>query len=133
MTPPLLGTIHGVGSLGFRWSCADNFGILARGANTTNIHLERFIAGVKRTGLDVHDMSFASGSADVHSQLVLRWNGQTDSTSSISRADGLFAPSHHRPGDGGHQWSRVLLGAHQVRAAVLFGFRGAKVNRAQGT
>ena len=64
-TPPLLGGEHCTGSLGFRWSNADIFGSLARGANCTNVHLERLIAGVKRVGLDVHDISGASGSADV--------------------------------------------------------------------
>ena len=64
-TPPLLGSKQGMGSLGFRLSYADNFGVLARGANCTNAHLARLIAGVKKAGLDVHDMSLPSGSADV--------------------------------------------------------------------
>ena len=39
-TPPLLGSKHGLGSAGFRWSYADNFWVvLARGANCTNVHL----------------------------------------------------------------------------------------------
>ena len=45
--------------------CADNFGVLARGENCTNIHLARLIAGVQKASLDVHDTSPASGSADV--------------------------------------------------------------------
>ena len=57
--------MHGMRSLGFHWSCADNLGVLARGANNNNVHLARLIAGVKRAGLDVHDTSHASGSADV--------------------------------------------------------------------
>ena len=64
-TPPLLGSEHGMGLLGFRWSIADNFGVLARGANCTNVHLARLIAGVQKACLDVHDTSLASGSADV--------------------------------------------------------------------
>ena len=57
-TPPLHGggTWHGVA-----WSYADNFWVLARGANRTNIHLARLIAGVKKASLDVHDISLASG------------------------------------------------------------------------
>ena len=54
-----------MGSLGFRWSYADNLGVLARGADCTNVHLARLIAGVRRAGLDVHDISLASGSSDV--------------------------------------------------------------------
>ena len=52
-TPPLLGSKHGMGSDGFRWSYADNFGILALGANCTDIHLAHNIAGVQKAGLDV--------------------------------------------------------------------------------
>ena len=65
VTTPLLGSKHGLRSEGFHWSCADNFGVLARGANCTNVHLARLIAGVQRAGLDVHDVAHASGSADV--------------------------------------------------------------------
>ena len=54
-TPPLLGGKHGMGSPGFRWSFADNLRVLARGANCTHVHLARLIAGVQKTGLDVHD------------------------------------------------------------------------------
>ena len=46
-TPPLLGSKHDMGSLGFCWSSADNFGVLARGANCTDVHLARLIAGVE--------------------------------------------------------------------------------------
>ena len=44
-----------------RWSYADNFGVLARGENCINDHLARLIAGVQKAGLDVHDISLASG------------------------------------------------------------------------
>ena len=54
-----------MGSESFRWSYADNFGVLARGANCTNVHLARLMAGVQKAGLDVHDISLASGSAGV--------------------------------------------------------------------
>ena len=56
---------HGLGSLGFRWSYADNFGGLVRGANCTNFHLARLIAGVQKARLDIHDISLARRSADV--------------------------------------------------------------------
>ena len=69
-TPPLLGSLRGMGSLGFRWSYADNLGGLARGANTTDVHLARLSPGVKRSGLDVHNKSLASGSGDVLSYEV---------------------------------------------------------------
>ena len=45
-TPLLLGSRQGVGSLDFRWSFADNFWVLARGVNCTNVHLARLIAVV---------------------------------------------------------------------------------------
>ena len=108
---------HVMGSLGFRWSLLSFLVVLARGANCTNVHLARLIPGVKKASLDVHDISLASGSADVLGfgvcQLVLHWNGQTNGTYSSSRADGLFAPSHERSGDGARQWFRVFLGAQR--------------------
>ena len=39
--------------------------VLARGANCTDVHLARLVAGVQKAGLDVHDICLASGSADV--------------------------------------------------------------------
>ena len=38
------------------------FGRLALGENCTDVHLARLIAGVQKAGLDVHDVSPASGS-----------------------------------------------------------------------
>ena len=64
-TPPLLGGEHGMGSLGFRWSYADNFWVRTRGSNCTNVHLARLMARVKKAGLDVHDIFLASRCADV--------------------------------------------------------------------
>ena len=46
-------------------SFADILGVLARGANCTNVHLARPIAGVQKACLGLHDTSFPSGSADV--------------------------------------------------------------------
>ena len=54
-----------MGSVGVPWSCADNFGVLARGADFTNVHLACLIAGVQKAGLDVHDVSLTSGSGDL--------------------------------------------------------------------
>ena len=118
-TPPLLGSMHGMGSLGFRWSYADNFGILVYNRNNTNVRLANLIEGVQKAGLDVHDISLSSGSADVlgcevvSGQRVLQWNGQTDITYSFSRTDGLFASSHQWASGGARLWSRVFLGAQQ--------------------
>ena len=54
-----------MGSLGFRWSYADNFGVLTRGENCTDAHTARLNAEVKKAGLHVHCISLACGSADV--------------------------------------------------------------------
>ena len=59
------------------------------GANNTNVHIARLIAGVQRAVLDVHDLSIASGSANVFvrsvcSQRLLQWNWQADITDSQS-------------------------------------------------
>ena len=40
-------------------------GVLARGTACSNVHLARLVASVQKAGLDVHDISLASGSADV--------------------------------------------------------------------
>ena len=53
---PLLGSKHGMRSAGLRWSYADIFGVLARGASCTNVHLACLIASVQKTVLDVHDI-----------------------------------------------------------------------------
>ena len=57
-TPPL----HCVASAGLVLTI---LGIPARGDNSTDVHLARLVAGVKRAGLDVLDTSLANGSADV--------------------------------------------------------------------
>ena len=62
---PLLGGKRGVGSLGCRWSYADNSWVLARVANCTDDHLARLIAVVKKAGFDVHDISLASGGGNL--------------------------------------------------------------------
>ena len=54
-----------MGSAGFRLSCADNSGVVARGTDCTNVHLARLIAGVQKDGLDDHSIFLASESADV--------------------------------------------------------------------
>ena len=40
-TPPLLSSLYGMGSLVFRRSSADNFGVLARGVKATDVHFAR--------------------------------------------------------------------------------------------
>ena len=59
------GSKHGMESAGFRWYYADNFPVLARGENCSNVHLASFIAGVQKASLDVHDVFLASGFADL--------------------------------------------------------------------
>ena len=46
-------------------------------------------------------------------------SGQTNRTYSRSRADGLSASSHQRPGDGAHQRQRVLFGGKQKCALQM--------------
>ena len=53
----------------------------ARGANCTDVHLARLIAGVQKAGLDVHDISLASGSADVLGYEVTPANAYCSGTS----------------------------------------------------
>ena len=48
-----------------RWSDAHNYGVLDRGIDCTNVHFARLMAGVKGAGLNIHDISQASGSANV--------------------------------------------------------------------
>ena len=62
-TPPLFGSRHCMGSLGFRWSYADNFGVLTRGANATNVHIASLILRGPVSMFTTHP--FTSGRADV--------------------------------------------------------------------
>ena len=50
------------------------FGVLARGAKCTSVHLARLIAGVQRASLDVHDVAPVNGSVDVLGKEVSRAN-----------------------------------------------------------
>ena len=124
-THPLLGSAHGLGSVGFHWSYADNGG-LARGADCTNVHLARLTAGVQRAGLYVHDISLASGSADVLGYEVSLataycsgWGKRMSRIRSVTCA--VFAPSYQRSGAltnrGALNPSRKL----QVRTGVVCG------------
>ena len=65
-----------MGVLGFRWSCADNFWVLARGTDCTDVHFARLIACVQKACLDAHEMSLASGSGDVLGCEVSPANGR---------------------------------------------------------
>ena len=51
-TPPLLGSEHGLGSAGFRWSCADNFGCIGSRRTLHNGH-ESFLALSNRGALSI--------------------------------------------------------------------------------
>ena len=90
---------------GFRWSCANNFGILTRGAYCPNVHLARLIAGVQKASLDVHDISLASGSTDVSRYEVSPAHAHCNETGKRisrmrSRSDCLFSSSHWRSDNG---------------------------------
>ena len=74
--------------------------VLAPGADCTEVHLARLVADLQKADLDVHDMSLMR---------VLSWDGQTDITHSLSRTDGLSAPSHLRSGNGARPQSRVFF------------------------
>ena len=144
-TPPLLASEHGIGSLGFRWSYADNFGVLARGANCTNVHLARLIAEVKRAGLHVHDISLASGCADVlnfevcpasaycRNEMCVFGQSREKSLCVDASAAKRWTSSVVTSLFFGAQQPWCALNPCQVRAGVSFGIRGAMVNRAQGT
>ena len=54
-----------MGSMCFCQDAAGPLGVVASGANCTDVHLARLIAGIQKVGLDVHDITLASGSADV--------------------------------------------------------------------
>ena len=88
----------------FRWSYADNFGVLARGANCTNVHLACLIAGVQKACLDVHDISLASGSAD-----VARFRSVARTVSSRRRTAGRAVElgNGHESFFAGEPWSTV--------------------------
>ena len=137
--PPLLGGKHGMGSLGFRSSYADNFGVLVRGANSANVHLARFIAIVKRDGLDVHEVSHTSEGADALCYEVSPANSFCSGTGKrIARVRSVARTiSSRRRICGramelvdGHESSLALSsrGKLQVRAGVLFEFRRALVD-----
>ena len=91
-TPPLLGSKHGMGSLRFRWLCADNFWVLIRGANNTDVHL-----GCKRRPVSMFTTYLlASGSADVSRYEVSPANAYCCGIGKwispmLSRTDGMFA------------------------------------------
>ena len=115
-TPPLLGCKHGMGSLGFRWY----FGVLTGGANCTNVHLARLIVCVKGDGLDVHDISLASGSADVLSDEVSPANAYCSGTSNVKL---VFVQSRGRSlraaALAAGQWSSSLVMSPSWRSAIV--------------
>ena len=95
-TPPLLGSRHGMGSLGFRWSYADNFWVVARGANLTNVHLARLIAGVEKARHDVHEVSLAGGCADVLGYVVSPANSHCSNEIARTRSVARTVSSRRR-------------------------------------
>ena len=112
-TPPLLGSQHGMGSLCFRASHADNFGLLARDANTC-VYSARLIAGVQRAGLDAHDISFASGS-------VLGYEVSPASAYGCGRANGyhVLARSLRAVALAVGRWSSSMVTNLSWRSAIV--------------
>ena len=88
-----------MGSDGYRWAYAGDFWVLARGADCTDVHLARLIAGVLKAGLDVHDISLASGSADVlgyEVSLAKSYCGETGKRISRIRSGARMVSSRRR-------------------------------------
>ena len=82
-TPPLLGSKHGMGSLGFRWSYADIFGVLARGTSHCSC-----TEGPTRCSRHItcQRKCRCSQLRSVSIQRVLQWNGPTQSHGRSLRA-----------------------------------------------
>ena len=115
--PRLLGSKHGMGSVGFRWSYADILRVLARGANCTNVHLARLIASVQKVGLDVHDISLASGSADVLGYEVFLANASCSGTCKrVSRTRSVARTVSSRRRIGGR--AMELVDGHESFLAI---------------
>ena len=138
----------------FRCSSADNFWRSRSYGEKLHLRSSRTShCRCIKSRLDDHDISRASGSADVLGYEVSPANaycngsGQADSTNSFSRP--VRSSSRRKcqqSGDGARRWSRVLLWYSKIVvlsrflirklhicAGVLLGFRGAMFNRAQGT
>ena len=94
-------------------------GVLARGADCTNVHLARLIAGAKKASLDVHDISLARGSADVPGGEVSQANSSCSGTRKrIARVCSVARTVSSRRRICGHamelvKGSRVFSGPHQ--------------------
>ena len=142
-----LGGEHGFGSLGFRWSYVDNLGVLARGENCADVHLARLNAGVQKVGLDVHDISFASGNAVEVSPANVYCSGtnkRISRTRSVSRTVSSRRRISGRAMElvSGHESFlalskrgalSILDASFQICASVPLDFRRAMVNCAFGT
>ena len=127
-------------------------GVLARGANFTNVHLSRLVAGVQKAGFDIPDISLASGSAEMFSAMrclrPARIGLERAKRRSRIRSVARTVSSRHRMSVramelvSGHE-SLLALSSRglslnplcklQARAGDLLGIRGTTVNRAQGT
>ena len=94
------------------------FGVLTRGADCTNVHLARLMVGVQKAGLDVDDVSLASGSADAlgfevsPEKFILQWNMQTECTFSLSRSLPVVAFVVG-------QWSSSMVTSPSWRSAIV--------------
>ena len=135
-TPPLLGSKHGMGPLGFRWSYADNLGVWHT-VKTAPTFISHVSSQVFRNAVSIFTTyHLQNGSADVvgyevfPSRRVLQWNEQADVTHLISRINGLFAPSHYQVGNGAHQRSQVFLGTQQSWCSLDLDASSFKLARA---
>ena len=122
----------------------DDSGVLARGANCTNVHLSRLTTAVQKAGVDVHDISLAIGIVDVLGDEVSPANSYCSGTGkrksrirSVARTV-FFAPSHQRAMElvSGHESFLVrsdrgavsiLDASFKLCAGVFLGFRRVMV------
>ena len=95
-TPLLLGSKHGTGSRGFRWSEADNLGfwLPAHSAPTFISHVS---LQVQRKPVLVSTTYPLPAGLQMFSDM--KRLPPTRIAETVSRTDGLCAPSHQRPGD----------------------------------
>ena len=88
-------------------------GVLARGANCTDVNLARLIAGVQKAGVDVHDTAHTSGCADVLgyevSPAIAYCSGTSKQISRI-RSVAVMVSSRRRIGG----WAKELVFAFAV-------------------
>ena len=83
-----------MGSLVFRWSYADNFGVLARGANCTNVHLARFMSGIKKKPVSM----FTTYPLPAEVQMFSNFTYHQPNRIAVKQANGEYASAQSRCG-----------------------------------